>query len=164
MSLFDLNRATLIGNVTKDPQLTYTPKGTAKITFSIATNRSMQNEDGSYRDMPTFHNIVAWGKLAERMGKVLAKGKKVYVEGRIENRSYEKDGQTHRISEVIADNVIVFDRGARGSGSADFNTSDEYGQTSPASEGKNSKNKAVNNTNVDVDEGMENVNPDDIPF
>lgn len=153
MSLFDLNRATLIGNVTKDPQLRYTGKGTAVISFSIATNRSMQNEDGSYKDLPTFHNIVAWSKLAERIAKVVTKGKKIYVEGRIENRSYEKDGVTKYISEVVADNVIVFDKGGAGGGAG----------TSYSAPKKSSKKEET--PQEEPDEMLEeDVNPDDIPF
>lgn len=161
MSLFDLNRATLIGNVTKDPQLRYTGKGTAVLSFSMATNRSMQNQDGSYKDMPTFHNVVAWSKIAERLAKVLGKGKKVYVEGRIENRSYEKDGVTKYISEVVADNVIVFEKGARaGSGSTQIEGAP--GESAPAAKPKASAKEAAPAQDEDMLE--ENVDPNDIPF
>lgn len=110
MSLFDLNRATIIGNITKEPQLKYTQNGTAVMQFSVATNRSVQNEDGSYRDIPTFHNIVVWSKVAERLAKFLEKGMKVYIEGRIENRTYEKNGEKKYISEIVASNVINFNK------------------------------------------------------
>lgn len=161
MSLFDLNRATLIGNVTKDPQLRYTGKGTAIMSFSIATNRSMQNEDGSYKDMPTFHNIVCWSKLAERMAKILTKGKKVYVEGRIENRSYEKDGVTKYISEVVAENVIVFDRTARAG--SDAASASSASSSAPA---KSSKGKKADDVAAALNEPveLEQVDPEDIPF
>lgn len=159
MSLFDLNRATLIGNVTKDPQLRYTGKGTAVISFGMATNRSMQNEDGSYKDLPTFHNVVAWSKLAERLAKILTKGKKVYVEGRIENRSYEKDGQTRYVSEVVADNVIVFDRTAGAGGS---------GSSAPKKTTRKKEEPADEEDNDPIgqsdDSLEENVDPNDIPF
>lgn len=154
MSLFDLNRATLIGNVVRDPDLKYTAKGTAVLKFSMATNRSMQNEDGSYKDMPTFHNVVAWSKVAERLAKILSKGKKVYVEGRIDNRSYEKDGQTRYISEVVADNVIVFDKGGAGG-------------VPSMSEGSSSRKKKAapaEDVNDMSEEGLEDVDPNDIPF
>ncbi|MCX7996695.1 MAG: single-stranded DNA-binding protein [Patescibacteria group bacterium] len=161
MSLFDLNRATLIGNVTKDPQLKYTSKGTAVITFGIATNRSVQNEDGSYKDLPTYHNIVAWSRLAERLGKVVTKGKKVYVEGRIENRNYEKDGQTRYVSEIVADNVIVFDRSTRAT--AEVSSSEEFG-TAPSSSRKSSSKKHQDDLDTGTEAGAEDINPDDIPF
>lgn len=156
MSLFDLNRATLIGNVTKDPQLRYTGKGTAVLSFSIATNRSMQNEDGSYKDMPTFHNIVCWSKLAERMAKVMTKGKKVYIEGRIENRSYEVEGVKKYTSEVVADNIIVFDRTARaGEGGGSYEASSA---PAPKARGKKKEPEPTE------PEEMEQVDPEDIPF
>jgi single-strand DNA-binding protein len=159
MSLFDLNRATLIGNVTKDPQLRYTGKGTAVISFSMATNRSMQNEDGSYKDLPTFHNVVAWSKTAERLAKVLGKGKKVYVEGRIENRSYEKDGVTKYISEVVVDNCIVFEKGARAGSGTTINEGSSPAQSSaPKAAPKESAPSAAG------DMLEENVDPNDIPF
>lgn len=106
MSLFDLNRATLIGNVTKEPELKYTESGIAVLKFSVATNRSVK-EGEEWKSFPTFHNIVAWAKLAERIQKSLVKGEKIYIEGRIENRSYEKDGITRYTYEVIAENIIT---------------------------------------------------------
>ena len=144
MSLFDLNRATLIGNITRDPELKYTAKGTAMLRFAIATNRSQQKEDGSYQDNPTFHNIVAWSKLAERMAKILAKGKKVYIEGRIDNRSYEVDGQKKYTSDIVADNIISFDKGKGG------------GTAMAAKSSAPARNDAA--------EELEDVDPDDIPF
>lgn len=158
--MFDLNRATLIGNVTKDPQLKYTSKGTAVMSFGIATNRSMQNEDGSYKDLPTYHNIVCWSRLAERMGKILTKGKKVYIEGRIENRSYEKDGVTKYISEVVADNVIVFDRTARAGAGGDM----PMQEAAPAPARKRKAKEAVDDFVATENGSSENVDPDDIPF
>jgi single-strand DNA-binding protein len=103
---FSINRATLLGNATKDVELRYTPGGTAVAKFSIATNRSIKKDD-SWEDIPTFHNIVAWAGTAEYVAKTLKKGMKVYVEGRIENRSYEdKEGVKRYITEVVADSVI----------------------------------------------------------
>jgi single-strand DNA-binding protein len=157
MSLFDLNRAMLIGNITRDPELKYTPKGTALLRFTIATNRSMQNEDGSYKDMPTFHTIIAWSKLAERMAKVLEKGKKVYIEGRIENRSYEVEGQKKFTSEVVADNIISFDKAKSMGGGAGMSTA-------TPSRSKTKKSEAVQEPADMSDEMDENVDPDDIPF
>lgn len=146
MSFFNLNRATLIGNITREPELKYTAKGTAMLRFAIATNRSMQKEDGSYQDLPTFHNIVAWSKLAERMAKILDKGKKIYIEGRIENRSFEVDGQKRFTSEVVADNIIVFDKGKGG------------GVSSKQSQKQDDEEPEMDNNQT------EEVDPDDIPF
>jgi single-strand DNA-binding protein len=165
MSLFDLNRATLIGNVTRDPELKYTAKGTAVINFSIATNRRIQSEDGQYKDSPTFHNIVAWSKTAERLAKVMSKGQKVYVEGRIDNRSYEKDGQTRYITEIVADNVIVFDRSGRAAGGGNVSDFDDTASAAPAP-ARAAKKKAPEKETADFPESgdMEEVDPNDIPF
>lgn len=153
MSLFDVNKAIIVGNITRDPELSYTPKGTALLKFGVATNRSMKNEDGSYKDIPTYHNIIAWSKLAERVSKVAKKGTKVYLEGRIENRSYEKDGQTKYTSEVIADNIIVFDRSSTG-----VSRSSQSSKSSVQPE-EVSKESVQNSQQYDAP-----IDPDDIPF
>lgn len=104
---FSINRAILVGNISQTPDLKYTPKGTAVLKFGFATNHSIKEQDGSYRDIPTFHNIVVWAKQAEGLSKVLNKGQKAYIEGRIENRSYvDKDNNKKYISEIVADSVI----------------------------------------------------------
>lgn len=157
MSLFDVNKAIVVGNITRDPELSYTPKGTALLKFGVATNRSFRNEDGSYKDVPTYHNIIGWSKLAERVSKVAKKGSKVYIEGRIENRSYEKDGQTKYISEIVADNVIVFER-ASSVGSGDTRPANHQKQE-PRQEESQNKPAASEKNKYD-----ESIDPDDIPF
>lgn len=100
-----VNKAILLGNLGKDPELRYTPAGKAVATFSIATSERWTGADGQKNENTTWHNIVAWGKQAEVMKEYLAKGKQVYLEGRISNRSYEdKDGAKKYISEVIVQN------------------------------------------------------------
>lgn len=158
MSLFDLNRATLIGNITRDPELTYTAKGTALLKFGIATNRSIKNETGQYQDVPTYHNIVSWAKLAERIAKVAKKGTKVYIEGRIDNRSYEKDGITRYASDVVADNVIVFDRG----GNSQYSSSSSRSNRQQSNSSMNDiPEEPQSSSSSKKDEA---ISPDDIPF
>lgn len=114
-----INRVFLLGNLGKDPELTYTQGGTAKCRFSIATSERVKDRAGEYQEQTTWHNIVVWGASAEACGKYLAKGRQVAVEGKIENRSYEKDGQTRYISEVIARDVTFIgggDGASRGGG------------------------------------------------
>lgn len=109
---FSINKAYLVGNITKDPELKYTPNNNAVCTFNVATNRSIKKGD-EWEDVATFHRVVVWGKIAEYINNNVAKGDPVVVEGRIENRSFEdKDGVTKYISEIIADNVIPFKRSA----------------------------------------------------
>ncbi|MFA7301188.1 MAG: single-stranded DNA-binding protein [Candidatus Shapirobacteria bacterium] len=105
---FSINLAIITGNVTRDPELRYTPSGSAVCTFGVATNHSVKKGD-VWEDKPTFHNIVVWGKIAEYLTNTLKKGMKVSITGRIENRSYDaKDGTKKNISEIVADTVIPF--------------------------------------------------------
>ncbi len=109
-----LNKVQLIGNLGKDPELKYTSSGIAVATFSIATSESWKDQDGNAQERTEWHNIVAWRKLAEICGEYLKKGKKVYIEGKLQTRSYEKDGVKKYITEIVADQLIMLD-GARGS-------------------------------------------------
>lgn len=105
---FSINEITVAGNVTRDPELTYTNSGTAILKFSVATNHSVKEADGSYKDIPTFHNIVVWAKRAEALEKVLRKGLACIVKGRQENRTYDKpDGSKGYASNIVADTVLV---------------------------------------------------------
>ena len=105
-----LNKAQLIGNLTADPELRYTPQGTPVCNFSVATNRTWKNSSGEVQDEATFHRIIAWSKLAEICAQILSKGRKVYVGGRIANRNWEdKEGQKHYVTEIVADDLIVLD-------------------------------------------------------
>jgi single-strand DNA-binding protein len=111
---FSINHVTLVGNLTKDPELKYTPSGTPVCQFSVATNRSVKQEDGTYKDFPTFHRVLVWQKMAEFVSSKIQKGNKVYVDGRIENRTYEKkDGTIGYTSEIVAQNVIPMSNGQK---------------------------------------------------
>ena len=87
-----LNKVILIGNLGSDPEMRYTASGTAVCKFSLATSRKFTGKDGQKQEKTEWHRIVAWTKLAEICGQYLAKGKQVYIEGRIRNESWEKDG------------------------------------------------------------------------
>jgi single-strand DNA-binding protein len=106
-----LNRVMLIGNLGKDPELRYTTSGVAVATFSLATNESWKDQEGNAQERTEWHNIVAWKKLAEICGEWLKKGKKVYIEGRIQTRSYDdkNTGTKKYITEIVADNMIMLD-------------------------------------------------------
>ncbi len=108
-----LNKVMLIGNLGKDPELRYTTSGVAVATFSLATNESWKDQDGNQQERTEWHNIVAWRKLAEICGEWLKKGKKVYIEGRIQTRSYDdkNTGTKKYITEIVADNMIMLDGG-----------------------------------------------------
>lgn len=99
-----VNKAILMGRLGKDPELKFTPGGTAVCNFSIATSRRWKGQDGQKQEATTWHNIVAWGKTAEAIKEYFVKGQEIHIIGRIENRSYEaKDGTTKYISEVVVD-------------------------------------------------------------
>ncbi|MCC7523024.1 single-stranded DNA-binding protein [Candidatus Uhrbacteria bacterium] len=114
----DLNRAMIIGNVTRDPELRTTTTGQNVCSFGIATNQTWTDAQGAKQQRAEYHNIVAWGKLAEICGQYLAKGRKVYVEGRLQTREWEaQDGAKRNRTEIVADNMILLDR-KEGAGSA----------------------------------------------
>ena len=106
-----LNKVQLIGNLGKDPELKYTSAGVAVATFSIATSDSWKDQEGNAQERTEWHNIVAWRKLAEICGEWLKKGKRVYIEGRLQTRNYEKDGVKRYITEIVADQLIMLDGG-----------------------------------------------------
>lgn len=101
------NRVELIGNLTRDPELRYTPQGTAVVTFSIATNRTFIS-DGERKEEADFHRIVAWSKLAELCSQLLKKGNRVFVSGRLQNRNWEgSDGQSRNVTEIVIEDMIL---------------------------------------------------------
>ncbi|MBU0983248.1 MAG: single-stranded DNA-binding protein [candidate division Zixibacteria bacterium] len=113
-----VNKVILVGRLGKDPELKYTPSGRAVATFSLATDRRWTGQDGQKNRVTTWHNIVSWGKQAEIMKEYLRKGQQVYLEGRIDNRSYDdKEGNKKYISEVVVENFSFI--GSREGGSGD---------------------------------------------
>ena len=104
-----LNKVQLIGNLTRAPELKFTPAGAAYCTFGLATNREWK-VDGENKQQTDYHNIVAWQKLGELCAQLLKKGTKVYVEGRIQNREWDgQDGQKVRRTEIVIEDMIILD-------------------------------------------------------
>jgi single-strand DNA-binding protein len=100
----------LIGNLTRDPELRYTPGGMAVVSFGMATNRVWVTKQGERKEDAQFHRIVAWNKLAELCSQLLAKGRRVYVEGRIQYREYtDQENQRKQISEIVIDDMMILD-------------------------------------------------------
>lgn len=134
MPVRSLNKVMLIGNLTRDPNLRYTPNNTAVASFGIATNRSWTSaEGGEKQERVDFHNIVAWSKLAEICGQLLHKGDKIYVEGRLQTRDWKgQDGQDRRITEIVIENMILL-RSSGDGGSRQVNDEgDEYPENDSA--------------------------------
>lgn len=103
------NRVVLIGNVGKDPEVRYTGNGTPVATFSLATSEIWRDKDGNVQERTDWHNIVAWRKLAEIIQGIVKKGSRLLVEGKIQNRSYEKNGEKRYMTEIVADNILLLD-------------------------------------------------------
>lgn len=115
----NLNRAQIIGNVTRDPEVRTTPSGQQVCSFGVATNRVWTDQTGKKQEKVEFHNVVAWGKLAEICGQYLAKGRKVYAEGRLQTREWEgQDGAKRNRTEIVCENMILLDRAPQGAGGA----------------------------------------------
>lgn len=128
-----VNKAILIGRLGKDPELTYTPSGKEVVKFSVATSETWKDQSGAKQGKTVWHNIVAWGRIAEICKEYLTKGKQVYIEGRIDNRSYDKqDGSKGYISEVVASTVQFL--GSANNKGDNTATGDNQGQQSPAND------------------------------
>ncbi|MDX2481189.1 MAG: single-stranded DNA-binding protein [Desulfuromusa sp.] len=157
-----VNKVILVGNLGKDPDLRYTPSGTAVATFSLATTERYKDRDGNRQDKTEWHNIVAWRQLAEICGKYLHKGKQVYIEGKIQNRSYDdRDGNKRYISEVIVDQMQML-------GGRDDKQSSGGGAGNSSNQGAQSYNKGQDDSSGQQKGGgfeEPEFNPDDeIPF
>lgn len=114
-----LNRATILGNLTRDPELRQTTSGQQVCSFAVATNRSWTNQQGEKQETAEYHNIVAWGKLAEICAQYLGKGRKVYIDGRLQTRDWEgQDGVRRYRTEIVADNMIMLDKETANSSAA----------------------------------------------
>ncbi len=140
----------IIGNLTRDPEVRTTAGGTNVASFGVATNHAWTDASGQKQEKAEFHNIVAWGKLADICGQYLAKGRKVYIEGRLQTREWEgKDGVKRRTTEIIAENMIMLDRGGQGTARA--------AQAAPA-------NVAAQAATKEAEAGSEEIRVEDIPF
>jgi len=120
-----LNRVMLIGNLTRDPELRYTPGGMAVASFGLATNRVWVTKQGERKEDAQFHRIVAWNKLAELCSQLLSKGRRIYVDGRIQYRDFtDAENNKKQIAEIIIDDMIILDnKGGNGDHMADTDLS-----------------------------------------
>lgn len=161
-----LNRVQLIGNLTRDPELRYTPQGTGVCTFGLATNRSWTTDNGDKKEEAEYHKIVAWNKLGELCSQLLTKGRKVYVEGRLSTRSWAgQDGVQRTTTEIVIDDMIILDSKKEGMGAstgADVDMSyEDNADEAPEEEKPAKKAKKAEKVEETV---SDEVNPDDIPF
>lgn len=162
-----LNQVTLMGNLTRDPELRQTPTGQNVTSFSLALNRSYKDQSGAWQEATDYIDITSWGPLAERVAQYLSKGRRCLVQGRLQSRSWEQDGVKRNKVEVLASDVTFLD--ARGEGGE---PSDSGGQGNSQSAGgyggnDNASKPAPTKWKDDVvieNIGDEPINLDDIPF
>jgi len=156
-----VNKAILIGRLGKDAETKFTPSNTARTTFTLATSRRWKDQQtGDWKDETDWHNIVLW--KMESVANFLQKGKQVYIEGRINNRSYDdKDGNKRYISEVVADTLILLGgRGEGGEGGAGGGAADDFG-SQPVSMPRSAQQKSKPQPAADFEAG---ITDDDVPF
>ena len=147
-----LNKAIIIGNLTRDPEQKALPSGTAVTTFSLATNRVWKDKDGNKQESADYHNIVVFGRQADTTAQYLKKGSSALIEGRIQTRSWDgQDGKKNYRTEIVADRVQFGPRPEGGVSST----------TAPASKAKPAAKKEEIDT---IQYPEEEINPDDIPF
>jgi single-strand DNA-binding protein len=166
-----LNRAQIIGNLTRDPEMRQIPGGSTVASFSVATNFSWTDSSGQKQDKAEYHNVVAWRKLAEICGQYIRKGTKVYVEGRMQTRDWEgEDGVKRYRTEIVADNVIILDRKGDSAGVAGGMMAGAAVMGGTMMQGQH---RGLDNTNaVNEDQNTANLAPvnedevtiDDLPF
>lgn len=147
-----LNKAFIAGNLTRDPELRALPSGANVCTFGVATNRVWYNQNREKQEATEFHNIVVFGRQAETCAQYLKKGSGVLVEGRLQTRSWDKDGHKQYRTEIVADRVQF---GARAGGGGE-RAQEVKGGDQPGQEGSSGAS--------DIDYPTEEISPDDIPF
>ncbi len=149
------NQVILMGNLTRDPELRTTPNGQSVCSFSLALNRSYKGADGNWQEATDYIDIVAWGPLGERVAQYLTKGRPALVNGRLQSRSWEQEGQKRSKVEVVAQDVTFL--GGRDGG--------DNNSAAPASTPSKPAGKKKQEDDVVIEDiGDEPINLDDIPF
>lgn len=159
----DLNKVEIIGNITQDIDLRYTANGSAVTNFSIATNRSYKLGE-EWKDEVSFHNIVVWANDAEQLGQRAKKGTRIYVQGRLQTRSWDdQEGKKQYRTEIIAERIILLDRYEKGG-----DDSNAGGYSAPKSQGAPSAKPAFSKPVAKAAPQKSNdediIDPDDLPF
>lgn len=142
--MYSLNKAMIIGNLTRDPEIRNTPNGQTVASFSVATNLVWNDQNGQQQSKTEFHNIIAWRKLGEICGQYLSKGIKVYIEGRLQTSEWTSpDGNKRQRTEIIADNMIIL---------------------TPKGSGGGTNNRVSEEINVPENNSDDEIKIEDIPF
>jgi single-strand DNA-binding protein len=146
-----INKVIIFGNLTRDPELRALPSGMNVASFSVATNRVYKDRDGKKQEQTDFHNVSVFGRQADIVGQYLKKGRSVFVEGRLQTRSWEKDGKKNYRTEIIADRIQFGPGGERGGSGAGGKHDEAPHDDAPA-------------PGPGIDYPKDEINPDDIPF
>jgi single-strand DNA-binding protein len=155
------NQVILMGNLTRDPEVRQTPNGQSVCSFSLALNRSFKGSDGNWQEATDYIDVVAWGPLGERVAQYLSKGRPCLVNGRLQSRAWEQDGQKRSKVEVVANDVTFLGGAGEGSGGGNYGgNSGGAGASAGASKSSGKKKDDI----VIEDIGDEPINLDDIPF
>jgi single-strand DNA-binding protein len=154
-----VNQVILLGNLTRDPELRQTPNGQSVCSFSLALNRAYKDQSGEWQEATDYIDVVCWGPLGERVSQYLSKGRRCLVQGRIQSRSWEQDGQKRSKVEVLANDVTFLD--GRGEGGE---RDGGGGNAAPRASSDTGKPSSKKKDDVVEDIGDEPINLDDIPF
>src|SRR5580658_5103642 len=157
-----VNKVILVGNLGKDPEVKYTPQGTPVAKITLATNERFKGKDGQWQDRTEWHNVVLWQRLAEIAGEYLKKGGKVYIEGRLQTRSWDDktSGQKKYMTEVVASDLVLLGGRGEGGGGGDFAGSSRGSQSSAG--GGNNFDQRTPEPEMAGSSGP--ITDDDIPF
>ena len=147
-----INKVELYGNLTRDPEVKALPSGQQVANFSIATNRTFKNKEGQKQEQTEYHNVVAFGRTAEVIGQYLKKGRPIFVEGRLQTRTWEKDGVKQYRTEILVEN-FQFGPSAGGEGGGFARNTSSGDDQTPAFAGSDQ-----------IQYPDEEINPEDIPF
>lgn len=159
-----LNQVTLMGNLTRDPELRQTPNGQNVTSFSLALNRAYKDQNGDWQEATDYIDCVCWASLAERVAQYMSKGRRCLVQGRLQSRSWEQDGQKRSKVEVLATDVTFLDSRGGGDEGGTYNTGADASEA-PSVADKPKPAKKTKKDDVVIEEiGDEPINLDDIPF
>lgn len=151
-----INQVTIMGNLTRDPELRSTPNGQSVCSLSLALNRSYKDAAGNWQEMTDFIDVVAWGPLAERTAQYLSKGRRALITGRLQQRSWEQDGQKRSKVEVLANDVTFMDAPSTGFGSSSNSSADDGGHQADQ--------LAQTDGDAPINNVEEEISIEDVPF
>ena len=162
-----LNKVLLYGNLTRDPEIRALPSGQQVANFSLATNRSFTDKEGRKQEVTEYHNVVAFARQAEVIGQYMKKGRPLFIEGRLQTRSWEAEGKKNYRTEIVVDNFQFGPSGAPGTGGAQGSNAPREGAAPAGSvaSAPSAEDMGMNmSSGSDIQYPDDEINPEDIPF